>query len=140
MNPLVAFTNRWFPNQWPYKLWMVYIYVCPTVHNAVPRPQQKINHCTLLNVPVLHWHSIDSIILKKNNFHGTLETTCWKRAIDITMLKMFTLNPESFWNLIPVVIYRYMVTFLWQKFWKILLHFTTLNGKIKFKLSCKLHI
>lgn len=86
----------------------IYIYVCPTVHNAVPRPQQKINHCTLLNVPVLHWHSIDSIILKKNNFHGTLETTCWKRAIDITMLKMFTLNPESFWNLIPVVIYRYM--------------------------------
>lgn len=34
--------------------WYIYIYVCPTVHNAVPRPQQKINHCTLLNAPVLH--------------------------------------------------------------------------------------
>lgn len=52
----------------------IYTGRCSAVHNAVPRPQEKINQCTLLNVSVLYWHSIDSIIhKKKNNFHGTLE-------------------------------------------------------------------
>lgn len=52
----------------------IYTGGCSAVHNAVPRPQEKINQCTLLNASDLHWHSIDSIIHKnKNNFHGTLE-------------------------------------------------------------------